>query len=323
MTNLIETIENGNFNNLGKPDRIIETLISKLFFFGDNVYKVYKYNKAFFGDFSDKTFRDNFYNDDFIWNNTMSPDVYLKLGYVKNNNNFFEETTRELAEDYYILMKKIDDTQTLFNLIKDNKVTKENLELITEQMFIRTEKLTQIKKGDMQEFFNTSYIDLDLRNLGTTREWLKMAPDLISDEDADSIIHTLKNFVKTSPYFKDFNTDDYLNSIDNHSGNILFHDSEVNFIDSMPPMDIWRVQSDAYSISRPATDVEVLIEKDYSDTMFKKFEEVRNTKIDSKVRAYLQTIAALIQAPYMTVLNEKDYAQKFWDFARSKVLEIK
>ena len=53
MTTLIETIETGNFNKLGKPERIIETLISKLFFFGDDVYKVYKYNKAFFGDFSD------------------------------------------------------------------------------------------------------------------------------------------------------------------------------------------------------------------------------------------------------------------------------
>lgn len=323
MTNLIETIENGNFNNLGKPDRIIETLISKLFFFTDDVYKVYKYNKAFFGDFSDKTFRDNFYNDDFIWNNTMSPDIYLKIGYVKNNNNSFEETTREFAEDYYILMKKIDDTQTLFNLIKNNKITKENLELITEQMFLRTQKLTQIKKSDMKDFFNTSYIDLDLRNLGTTREWMKMAPDLISESEADSIIDILKEFVKTNSYFKYFNTDDYLNSIDNHSGNILFYNNEVNFIDSMPPMDIWRVQSDAYSISRPATDLEVLVGKEYSDIMYKKFEEVRNTKIDSKVRIYFQVTAALIQAPYMTALNETEYAQKFWEFAKEKAIELK
>ncbi len=322
MSNLIDVIENGDFNNLGKPERIIETLLSKLFFFGDDVYKVYKSNKAFFGDFSDGLFRKSFYNDDFIWNNTMAPDVYIKLGRVKEEEGVLVETSSDDAEDYYILMKKIDDTQTLFNLIKSGGVKKEDLEFISSEMYSRVQKLTEKKKEDMSELFNTSYVDLDLKNLGTTREWLRMAPELISDSEADSIIETLRNFVSTSLVFKDFNTEGYFASIDNHTGNILFYDDKVNFIDSMPPMDIWRVQNPAYVISRPATDLEVLIDKEHADIMFAKFEECMNAKIDPKMKAYLQINAALIQAPYLCVLKENDYAQKFWDFAKFKALEL-
>lgn len=321
--NLQEAFEQGKVVGInGKPERIIETLISKLYFFGDDVYKVYKYNKAFFGDFSDDRFRHEFYHNDFTWNNTMAPDIYLKLGYVKNEGDTFVEATHDRSEDYFILMKRIDDSQTLFNLIRNNNFRKEDLESITTEMFARAEKLTQIKRTDMQDLFYMSYVDLDLQNLESTREWLYMTPNFISKDEADSIINKMKEFVSTYPYFKDFDNRGYLASIDNHGGNILFANGKVNFIDSMPPMRIWRIQNSAYSVSRPATDLEVLAGKEYADVMFKKFEEIRNTKLDPKVRVYLQVVAALIQAPYMYVLQETEFAQKFWNFAKSKVCEL-
>jgi len=322
--NLQEALEQGKMaGTSGRPDRVIETLISKLYFFGEDVYKVYKYSKTFFGDFSDDHFRHEFYHNDFTWNNTMAPDIYLELRYVKIDGDTFVETTHDMSEDYFILMKKIDDSQTLFNLIKNKNFNIASLELITTEMFTRTERLTDIKKVDMQDIFDMSYIDLDLQNLEGTREWLYMAPDFIPKFEADTIIDTLKNFVSDYQYFKEFDGTHYLASIDNHSGNILFSDNTVSFIDSMPPMRIWRIQNDAYSISRPATDLEVLAGKNYADAMFLKFEQVRNTKLDPKVRAYLQVVAALIQAPYMHVLKETENAQKFWDFAKTKVLELK
>jgi hypothetical protein len=149
-----------------------------------------------------------------------------------------------------------------------------------------------------------------------------MGSDFIPKQEADAIIDKIKSFVASYSYFKNFDNKGYLASIDNHGGNILFSDNKVNFIDSMPPMRIWRIQSDAYSISRPATDLEVLAGKEYADAMFNRFEKVRNTKLDPKVRVYLQVVAALIQAPYMYVLKETEYAQKFWDFAKNKVQEI-
>ncbi len=322
MTNLIEIIESGKFNGLGKPDRVIETLISKLFFFDDFVYKVYKYNKAFFGNFSDDRFRHEFYHNDFTWNNTMAPDIYLKLGYVKNDTDTVIETTHDSSEDYYILMRKIDDSQTLLKLIRKNSLQKSDLDLITREMFKRLEKLTEIKRTDMEDLFDMTYVDLELQNMESTREWLYMASDFISKTEIDSLVEKLKAFIQSNPFFKNFDKNSYLACIDNHGGNILFAEGKVNFIDSMPPMRIWRIQSDAYSISRPATDFEVLLSKEYADVMFAEFEKVRHTKLDSKVRAYLQTAAALIQAPYLYILKEPEDAQKFWNFAKNKILEL-
>ena len=323
MLHLIDYMERGEFNSLGKPDRVIDTLISKLFFFGDDVYKVYKYNKAFFGDFSDDRFRHEFYHDDFTWNTTMSPGIYLKLGYVRKNGDVIEDTTHDLSEDYYILMKKIDDSQTLFNLLEDKKIGVDDLEVITEEMFKRTEKLTEIKRNDMQDLFAIPYIDLDIRYMETLQDWLSMAPGLISKENADATVAELKSFINSYPYFKEFNTGDYLTSIDNHSGNILYQHGQVNFIDSMPPMRIWRIQTDAYSISRPATDVEVILGKEYADAMYARFEIIRQTKVDPKLRAYLQAVAALIQASYMHMLKKDVLAKKFWDFAQEKIRGLK
>src|ERR1700722_11050109 len=100
MLQLIDSIEKGDFKGLGKPERTIETLISKLFFFGNDVYKVYKYKTYYFGDFTDDRFRHEFYHDDFLWNNTMAPNIYIRLGYVKDNNGIIEETTHDKSEDY-------------------------------------------------------------------------------------------------------------------------------------------------------------------------------------------------------------------------------
>jgi aminoglycoside phosphotransferase family enzyme len=319
MRHLLTAIENGTFKKLGKPDRVIETLLSKLFFFGDEVYKVYKHEKAFYGDFSDDRFRHEFYHDDFTWNNTMAPDVYSKLGYVKETAGEVAETTHDESQDYYILMKKIDDSKTLFNLLKSRSVKKADLEVITKEMLARVEKLTEIKKSDLKDLFETSYRDLDQRNLDGIRQWLYMGEKVIAKTASDSIVDKLKHFVATNEYFSNFQQEQYVTSIDNHSGNILFNDGKVNF---MPPMRIWRIQSDAYTVSRPATDAEVLMGKEYADIMYDTLEKVRGTRVDQKVRAYLQCVAALIMAPYLHVLKDDELAMKYWEFAETKVAEL-
>lgn len=323
MANLIDSIEKGEFKGLGKPDRTIETLISKLFFFGDDVYKVYKYTKAFFGDFSDDRFRHEFYHDDFIWNNTMAPDIYKRLGYVRRNGDRIEDTTHDASEDYYILMKKVDDSQTLFNLLRAGKVDRDDLAKITTEMFKRTERLTEIKRNDLFDLLAISHVDLDLQYMDTLRPWLDLAPALISKEQADDSIGALKSFIASYPSFKQTKSSDFLTSIDNHAGNILYPNKEVGFIDSMPPMRIWRIQIDMYSVSRPATDAEVIAGREYADAMYDAFEKARGRKVDPKMRSYLQAIGALIQAPYMHVLKEEVLAKRYFDFAQEKLQELK
>jgi aminoglycoside phosphotransferase family enzyme len=323
MTNLIEAFENGTFRGLGKPDRVIETVISKLFFYGDNVYKVYKHMTAFFGDFTNDRFRHEFYHDDFIWNNTMAPDVYTKLGYVKKVGEKYIESDHDNSDDYYIQMKRIDDSKTLLNLSARMPLSKDELVKITETMFERVAKLTEIKKTDLQDLFNTPYLKLDLQNLETSRNWLYMSPDYIPKADADHIIDTLKNFISGHPFFTKYDGSGYQASIDNHTGNIIFDKGHIDFIDSMPPMRIWKIQTNIYTVSRPATDIEVLLGKEYSDKMYETLERIRNIKIAPEIRAYYQTVAALIQAPYLKILKEDVLADKFLAFAKEKIKELK
>jgi aminoglycoside phosphotransferase family enzyme len=311
--NLIETFENGNFNNLGKPDRIIETMISKLFFFDDYVYKVYKYEGTSFSNN-----RSGFYHDDFLWNNSMSPDIYLELVYVKKVGDSFEQTTQENAEDYFILMKKFDDSMIMNNLIGNNSFDSKHLGLITEQKFERLSKLTEIKKEDMADLFEMSYRDLSLSNLNDLPDWLTIS-DFMTKEEAESILSKMFKFTNEHLFFTDFDKNQYLISIDNHGANILIDGDQINFIDSMPPKREWRIQSDVAIISRPATDIEVLIDKNHSDIMYEKFEQIRNIKIDPQIRAYFQIYAALIKAPYMHFLNDPESAKRFLDFAKEKL----
>ena len=108
--NLIEAFEQKLVNGFEDktPDKIIETIVSKIFFYGEDVYKVYKYEKFFFGDFTDKNFRENFYREDFYWNNVTAPRIYLSLKPVKSIGGKYKIVDSE-PEDFFIEMKKFDE----------------------------------------------------------------------------------------------------------------------------------------------------------------------------------------------------------------------
>jgi len=321
--NLVEGFESQIIEGvIGAPDRVVETVVSKLFFYGDVVYKVYKYRKEFFGDFSDKEFRHEFYHNDFIWNNTMAPDIYTNLVYVKKVDGIFRRTDHDSAEDYYLEMRRIDDSKTLFNLLKNKEVSRADIEKVAQAMLTRLDKLTEIKRSDLKDLFDIPYTQLDLDYMETLKGWMKLTPKLISDAECDCFIDTMKAYIKRSKAHANFDPKNYIASIDNHAGNILFIDGVPSFIDSMPPMRIWRIQTPTYSISRPATDVEVLMGKEYADAMYEVLEAHKGIKVEGAMRSYLQLIGALIEGPYMSMLNMPELAEKYMTFAREKLKEI-
>ena len=134
--NLIQAFEENlveDFNTFS-PDKVIETIVSKIFFYGDKVYKIYKYEKFFFGDFSNQDFRKKFYEEDFYWNNTMAPHVYSALWGVKKNFNKYKLTDLSGAEDFFIEMKKFNDDKNLTNLLLKKKISDDNLVKIVLEM---------------------------------------------------------------------------------------------------------------------------------------------------------------------------------------------
>ncbi len=323
MTRLIEYFEKGIFEDLGIPEFIKDTLISKLFFYRDTVYKVYKHQKHSFADLSSLKERHKFFQDDFIWNNTVDPSTYLDLVYVKFNGDICEICDADLAEDICIVMKRISDSSSVFSMIQNNTLTSEDIKKITQHMLVSVEKLTQIKKSDMEHLFSLPYLTLENQNLESNKLWMYEVQDLISKEEVDLIIQKLELFINSHPYFLNFDIENYVTSLDNHTNNIIIKDGEISIIDSMPPKDSWRVQSDMYLASRFATDIEVLLGSEYSNAVYEILQDIQGIEIDQKIKTYFQIIAACIRAPYFFLLNEKEIAQQFLDFIYSKIEELK
>jgi aminoglycoside phosphotransferase family enzyme len=322
MINLIEQFEDGKFLDLGKPEQVVDTLISKLFFYKDFVYKVYKYQKNSFADLTKFEDRKNFFTDDFVWNNTMDPGTYIKLMCVKSDGISSQICSDDIAEDFCIVMKRIEGTNSIFSMIQNNTLTNGDVEKITKYMLSAVEKLTEIKKPDMEHLFSMSYLTLENQNLESNKLWMYEAQDFIPKERIDVIIKQLELFVNSHPYFKNFDTENYITSLDNHTNNIIIKDGEISIIDSMPPKEQWRVQSDAYVVSRFATDIEILLGSEYSDIAYRVLRDVRGVELDQKVKTYFQIIAACIRAPYFFLLNEKEIAERFLNFIYLKIREL-
>jgi len=189
-------------------------------------------------------------------------------------------------------------------------------------MFDRLDSLTESVREEFSDIFSISLPEMHEKDMESTRDWIRMHDESPFRTEAEAIADALIRFIPSHPPFRSFETERYLASVDNHAGNILLRDNQARFIDSMPPMRIWRARSPLYILSRPATDVEVLVGKELADVMYGEYSRVRGEEIDPRERSYCQSVAALIMALYRRSLNEDDISDKYLDFSREKLMEL-
>jgi aminoglycoside phosphotransferase family enzyme len=320
---LIEAFEKQAVSGIsGSPDKVIETLISKLFFFGDKVYKIYKWNKAFFGDFSSLSFRKEFYKEDFFWNNAMAPHIYTNLRVVKFDGSSFVESDMKEAEDFYIVMNKINEKDNLTHKLIAGDITQDNLRLIAREMTIKLEELTREKKDSLQYVVDRGLASLEQEIVGDLRSWGYMADPQYPKEKTDKTTRILGDAFKREKYFTDFKNSDLSIAVDNHSDNILFSNGQLGFIDIFPPRDIWRIVDPFYNICRLATDVAVLRDRDSANVMYDEYKKIMPLGPENVKNIY-ELRAALIKGPYLSVLKRTSEAEKYFAFIDEKVLTLK
>lgn len=321
--NLLEAFEKQAVSGIsGVSDKVIETLISKLFFFGDKVYKVYKWNKAFFGDFSSLAFRKEFYEEDFFWNNAMAPHIYLDLKPVKFDGHSFVETDIDDAEDLYIVMNKIDEKDNLTKKLIGKDISAEDLRVITREMTAELDKLTKEKIDTLKDVIGMGLFALEKQIVEELRAWCYMADPLYTKEKTDKVLEVLLRAITDDEYLKNFKKSDLSLAIDNHSDNILFSNGKLGFLDIFPPRDIWRIVDPFYNICRLATDVAVLQGRDLANEMYDEYKKIMPLGPE-KIKSVYELKAALIKGPYLAVLKRGEEAQKYFDFIEQKILEIK
>ena len=321
--NLLHAFENGGVAGISRlPDKVIETVISKLFFFDDRVFKVYKWREGSIGDFTHPVFRKDFFRDDFRWNEAMSPETYIRLGYVRQEGNQYVQVPESEAEDFFIEMRKINEKNVLYTLLQQGTVSTVDLQSLVKTTFERLDTLTESVRDEFSDIFSISLPEMHTQDMESTRDWIRMHDDSLFKTRAGEIAETLIRFIPSYAPFRAFDTKQYLASVDNHAGNILLEDDEVRFIDSMPPMRIWRSRSPLYILSRPATDVEVLIGKESADHMYAEYTKLRGEPVDASERAYCQSVAALIMALYRRSMGEEEVSDRYLSFSREKSGEL-
>lgn len=322
MTNLIEKIEKDE-TDFGKPDKIIETLVSKIFFFGEKVVKIYKWKKEFFGDLSDPEFRRNFVFEDFFWNNAMSPEIYLELLPLKDEGRKWIKVDAEDADDFCIIMSKLQNNKTLTDLAESGKLNPDVLKEIAKAVVFKQREIMKAREEELAPMLEKDLKELEREVLEDLRQWSYMATNHISKEKTDYIVGKLLSILNNPEYISWIVQTKKSALIDANGDNIIVgQDGKFQFIDILPPKFNWRVEDETANIGRIAADVSVFMGEDAAEILYQTFSKITDLEVPPVVKILYETRNAMIQAPYRFILNQPDRAKKYLDFVENKIASI-
>lgn len=299
------------------PERHIETVMSDVFIYPHVVRKVYKKDReGVFLDLRDTAVRKQFYKDDFFWNQDVSGDIHLGLyGVRANEDGTYELCEAEEAAVWLIEMKRIEDSDTLFRRLREGSATVANVSRLAQ---IQTEGLQRLTDKKLVEYTDLLDIglqalwemrlDVDLRRFG--KSFGKEIPEAVTDARID----TLLNFFRTNTFLQNLSSADAAIAIDNHAGNVVFHEDEPQFIDIYLVKREWRLIDKHNNIARIATCVRVLGNDELADAMYEAYREYAELA-PREVYEFEEAYNALIKGYYYTYLKQPEVATKYFTFA--------
>ncbi len=300
----------------GEHDRVIETVLSKLFVRGDKVHKAYKHRTADFADLADREVRRGYIAEDFFWNNAMAPEIYLELRGVRRKGEQLVHVS-ESEEDWYIVMQKIDTDRDLHRMIERGVLREEELAEYVRVLMERLTALSLARRAGLEEYFERGVAHVHAEVMGTC-DWAYTAAPLLTREEVDRAGRLMQRAMQTESYFAgDMNSVAVV--IDTNGENILFLEGGVSFIDVMPPKDAWRVHDRYFIVCRTSADISALSEGGLAEILHESYAIVPPPEI---VRMVYEIAAALIQVPYRKMVGREDLAEKYANFVRLRCDEL-
>lgn len=298
----------------GDHDRVIETVLSKLFVRGEEVHKAYKHRTADFADLADRDIRRAYIAEDFFWNNAMAPEIYRELRHVRREGNQFLHVAESEGEDWYIVMQKIDTSQDLMRAIETGTLSKDTLALYVRTLLERLLTLTEARRGELERFFTNDAAHIRAEVLGAC-DWASFdgAPHLTLHEVARARA-LMERALDKEKYFQN-PVKDISVVIDTNAENILFIDGKIMFIDVMPPKDAWRVHDRYFLICRTSADIRAQHGDEHADVLHDTYGEHSELPPET-VRTLYEIAASLIQVPYRKMVGRDDLAAKYADHVR-------
>jgi aminoglycoside phosphotransferase family enzyme len=288
-------------------DKVIETLLSKIFFFGDKVYKFYKWQKAFYGDLSDINFRKEFITEDFFWNNIMSPEIYKELLFCKNENGI---------DDLCIAMNRLKNEETLTDFIEKGKINNDILKNFVNIIIEKERKITDFRQKEFSILLVKNLGDIEKEEIEDLRNWCYMAESKLPREKTDLIISRLLAVLELEEY-KDWAKIAHKSAcVDGNGDNIIIAPTGgIQFIDILSPKFNWRVKDEVFNLSRIAADISALTGNiSLSSNLYDDYEELTGLRVGETVRKLYETRGAMIQVAYRIILNQNNRAEKYLNF---------
>ncbi len=263
--------------------------------------KVYKYKKYFFADLSKTKERRRFIKDDFYWNRLASPRIYKKL--LIAEGNIFDKEIECKRGDFFILMKRIDDKATLANLLQENRLSKNKIRKIVDDLLNVLQLLTKEKMLTFEHLAELNYQQFWQENaIDSLDSWLNMVEKYIPKKKAKRIISILKKASKQENYFINYDKNLLTVVVDSNSNNILWLNGKPGFIDVMPPKESWRIADEIATIVRVAVDVDVIGRSNGGKIVYDAYQNYRNIPSGNVLLIY-EIWAGVIQWAYQHLLG--------------------
>lgn len=318
---LLEAFEQ-NLISDEKYEKQIETIFSKLFLFSDKVIKIYKYSDNYYGQFSDVNFRKEFYSEDFSWNNTMAPDIYLSLNPYKLTDGQWTPTSQDQAEDFYVEMKRIDDKSNVTQLLLENKITDQNLRDIGTFTSEKLKELTVQKKTELSEMFLRGGKKLIGDNLQAIEKICQaFSPKTIEKDYIENAIKKLIAYFNNSNYFQTFDDNRLEASIDNHSDNVLVIDNKVGFIDILLPQKDMRVTDSIFNMAKISCCVAALAGKEKADLIYESYIK-EGGHYEENIRNFYEVFGCFLLSIYNDGLGRGHLSKAFFKYVEDNITKL-
>jgi aminoglycoside phosphotransferase family enzyme len=301
------------------PDKTIETMLSRVFFFGDKVYKIYKWEKAFYGDLSESGYRKKFIAEDFFWNNTMCPDIYTKLLPLKYVNEKWQEVSSEDADEFVIMMNKLKNQET-FTDFAEKEPNFDVLKNLVEKIVMNQRKIADFQKEELSVLLGQDLKEIEKQEIEDLRDWAYMAQSRIPKEKTDAVVRKLFSIIELPEYQNWCGKAVKSACIDANGDNIIIDSGNVLFIDVLPPKPNWKVEDEVYNIGRMAADLSALSGKEeYAEFLYDAYAKLTNIEVPKIVRDLYEIEGAMIQAAYRAILNQREREKKYLDFVEKRI----
>jgi uncharacterized protein len=268
------------FNMIKKPDMygdnikkvdLIQTHISYVALTGEYAYKIKKPVNFGFLDFSTLEKRKYFCEEELRLNRRLCPEIYLDVVSINKKNDKLELNGDGDVVDYAVKMKEFSQKNIMSNLLKNDKISDENIENICSVLvdfYNKTESSDEIDKYGSVESIKKNTDE----NFEQTRDFIGKT---ISKEKFDFIKKNTNSFLENKELFSKRIKKGFISDChgDLHTGNIVISDGNVCIFDCIEFNKRFRYSDVASDIAFLAMDLDFLGYPYLSSVLIEKYVE--------------------------------------------------